>query len=145
MGRLGILTALASVGLAIALVPGLTTASAVTAPVDAGRHPRQVVLIDWDGFDPEYLHRAATPNLDALAERGSLSVATGTYKTVPTPRAPPCPLVPIPADPRQRCLRLQPDNEPSQRAEPIPRRPDHRGGSRAARSHRRLRAVVHDP
>ena len=94
MGRLGILTALASVGLAIALVPGLTTASAVTAPVDAGRHPRQVVLIDWDGFDPEYLHRAATPNLDALAERGSLSVATGTYKTVPTPRAPPCPLVP---------------------------------------------------
>jgi arylsulfatase A-like enzyme len=44
-----------------------------------------VILVDWDGFDPDYLGRAPTPNIDSLAGRGSLSVADGVYPTISNP------------------------------------------------------------
>lgn len=46
---------------------------------------KHVILVDWDGFDPGYLGRAPTPNLDALAVRGSLSVAEGTFQATSNP------------------------------------------------------------
>jgi arylsulfatase A-like enzyme len=47
--------------------------------------PEHVVLVDWDGFDPDYLGRAPTPNIDALAGRGSLSTAVSTFTTKSNP------------------------------------------------------------
>ncbi len=47
--------------------------------------PDHVILVDWDGFDPDYLGRAPTPNLGALASRGSLSIAEGTFPTISNP------------------------------------------------------------
>jgi predicted AlkP superfamily pyrophosphatase or phosphodiesterase len=44
-----------------------------------------VILVDWDGFDPDYLGRAPTPNIDALAGRGSLFVADGIFPTISNP------------------------------------------------------------
>lgn len=41
-----------------------------------------VILLDWDGLDPAFLETGATPHLDALVARGSLSVATSTWKTI---------------------------------------------------------------
>jgi predicted AlkP superfamily pyrophosphatase or phosphodiesterase len=49
------------------------------------RRPEHVILVDWDGFDPDYLGRAPTPNIDALANRGSLSIADGTFPTISNP------------------------------------------------------------
>ena len=43
------------------------------------------MLIDWDGFDPDFLGRAATPNLDTLVERGSLTIGSSTFQTVSNP------------------------------------------------------------
>ena len=51
----------------------------------ADERPEHVILVDWDGFDPAYLHRTPTPNLDALADRGSLSLAAGTFPTISNP------------------------------------------------------------
>jgi predicted AlkP superfamily pyrophosphatase or phosphodiesterase len=51
----------------------------------ADQRPEHVILVDWDGFDPAYLYRTPTPNLDALASRGSLSVAEGTFPTISNP------------------------------------------------------------
>ncbi|MBA3701632.1 MAG: alkaline phosphatase family protein [Actinomycetota bacterium] len=47
--------------------------------------PEHVILVDWDGFDPDYLGLAPTPNLDALARRGSLSIAESTFPTKSNP------------------------------------------------------------
>jgi arylsulfatase A-like enzyme len=47
--------------------------------------PEHVILVDWDGFDPDYLVRAPTPNIDALASRGSLSIAESTFTTKSNP------------------------------------------------------------
>ena len=47
--------------------------------------PEHVILVDWDGFDPDYLSRAPTPNIDALASRGSLSIAESTFTTKSNP------------------------------------------------------------
>jgi arylsulfatase A-like enzyme len=47
--------------------------------------PEHVILVDWDGFDPDYLGRAPTPNIDALASRGSLSMAKSTFTTKSNP------------------------------------------------------------
>ena len=47
--------------------------------------PEHVILVDWDGLDPDYLGRAPTPNLDALASRGSLSIAESTFPTKSNP------------------------------------------------------------
>lgn len=49
------------------------------------RRPKYVILVDWDGFDPDYLGRVPTPSLDALASRGSLSTISGTYHTISNP------------------------------------------------------------
>lgn len=51
----------------------------------AGTKPQHVILVDWDGLDPDYLGRASTPNLDSLAERGSLSTARSTFPTISNP------------------------------------------------------------
>lgn len=75
------LTATAALGLgAVALAP-----AHAEPPADAGRSPQHVVLIDWDGFDPAYLELADTPNLDALARRGSLTTGSSTFHTVSNP------------------------------------------------------------
>ncbi len=47
--------------------------------------PEHVILVDWDAFDPDYLSRAPTPNIDALASRGSLSIAESTFTTKSNP------------------------------------------------------------
>jgi len=47
--------------------------------------PEHVILVDWDGFDPDYLDRAPTPNIDALAGRGSFSIARSTFTTKSNP------------------------------------------------------------
>lgn len=45
-----------------------------------------VVLIAWDGFDAKYLERGVpTPNLDALARRGSLTTSTGVLSSITNP------------------------------------------------------------
>jgi arylsulfatase A-like enzyme len=44
-----------------------------------------VLLIDWDGFDPDFLGRVATPHLDALVERGSLTIGSSTFQTLSNP------------------------------------------------------------
>ena len=52
----------------------------------ADQRPDHVILVDWDGFDPAYLYRTPTPNLDALlAGQGSLSIAEGTFPTISNP------------------------------------------------------------
>ncbi len=54
------------------------------APVGADTEDpasRHVVLIGFDGFDPDYLGRAPTPNIDALAARGAI----GTTRSVMLP------------------------------------------------------------
>ncbi len=53
--------------------------------IRANSPPEHVILVDWDGFDPAYLDRAPTPNIDALAARGSLSTAKSTFQTVSNP------------------------------------------------------------
>lgn len=73
--------------LTAALLP-LSLAHAAVADVpQVVRTPRpgHVVLIDWDGVDLSYLHRARMPNLDALRRRGGLSIATGTYRAISNP------------------------------------------------------------
>src|SRR4028119_2007261 len=47
--------------------------------------PEHVILVDWDGFDPDYLGRAPTPNIDSLTGRGSLFVADGVHPTISNP------------------------------------------------------------
>ncbi|MDQ3643413.1 MAG: alkaline phosphatase family protein [Actinomycetota bacterium] len=90
-----ILRRLALLGLAAALVAG-TALPAQAKPKSneddregaktyTGRQPKHVVLIDWDGFDPDFLGRAPTPNLDALVARGSMSIARSTFQTVSNP------------------------------------------------------------
>lgn len=77
---------LAGAGAAVvaASVPAWLVARRPEAGPRAAR-PDHVVLVDWDGFDPGYLGLAPTPNIDALAARGSLSVAEGVYPTVSNP------------------------------------------------------------
>ena len=60
---------------------GTRVAQAVVSP-PAGH----VVLVDWDGFDPDYLATADTPILDDLVRRGSLTrYATASYRTTSNP------------------------------------------------------------
>ncbi len=67
-----------------AAVPGCLLSRQPEAGRPTGR-PEHVILVDWDGFDPDYLGLAPTPNIDALASRGSLSVADGIYPTISNP------------------------------------------------------------
>jgi predicted AlkP superfamily pyrophosphatase or phosphodiesterase len=77
---------LAGAGAAVvaASVPAWLLSRRPEAGPQIGR-PEHVILVDWDGFDPAYLGRAPTPNIDALAGRGSLSVADGIYPTISNP------------------------------------------------------------
>ena len=76
---------------AVALAAVATSAVAQGAPAaaerpgTAGRSPKHVVLVDWDGFDPAFLDMADTPNLDALAARGSLTIGSSTFQTTSNP------------------------------------------------------------
>ncbi|WP_062213864.1 alkaline phosphatase family protein [Streptomyces sp. NBRC 109706] len=57
------------------------------AGAGAGHAPRaeHVVLLVWDGFDPEYRHRVSTPNLDALAGRGLVTTSRGVMQSITNP------------------------------------------------------------
>ena len=67
--------------------------AATTAPAwllscsgpQSDRRPEHVILVDWDGFDPAYLDRAPTPNLDELIDQGSLSTARATFPSLSNP------------------------------------------------------------
>jgi predicted AlkP superfamily pyrophosphatase or phosphodiesterase len=65
----------------------LTAASTLPAAALAleGSRAKHVILVDCDGFDPDYLGRAPTPNLDTLVSRGSLSIADSTFHTLSNP------------------------------------------------------------
>jgi len=88
--QLGVLTP----AVTLALV-GATSVIALPGKSDqagAKRISDHVILIDWDGFSRAYLEfsrayleRVPTPNLDMLAATGSLSMATGTFKTLSNP------------------------------------------------------------
>ena len=67
-----------------ASVPAWLISRRPEAGPSTGR-PEHVILVDWDGFDPDYLNLAPTPNIDALAGQGSLSVAHGVYPTISNP------------------------------------------------------------
>jgi arylsulfatase A-like enzyme len=77
---------LAGAGAAVvaASVPAWLLSRGPEAGPPTGR-PEHVILVDWDGFDPDYLGLAPTPNIDSLAGRGSLSVADGVYPTISNP------------------------------------------------------------
>lgn len=77
------LAATAAVGVSVGAVA--SPPASAEPPSHAGRSPKHVVLIDWDGFDPDYLDLADTPNLDALAQRGSLTIGSSTFQTVSNP------------------------------------------------------------
>lgn len=70
---------------ALVATPMSSWAAPDTTPAKRAPKPKHVVLIDWDGFDPDYLGEVRMPNLEALAARGSLSIARGTYKTISNP------------------------------------------------------------
>lgn len=59
--------------------------AAEPGPYGPVRPAQHVILIDWDGFDPDYLGRVPMPHFESLARRGSLSLARGTYHTVSNP------------------------------------------------------------
>lgn len=81
----------------VAAVLALILASLGASPVSgddrgsSARHrPRptladHVVLIGFDGFDPDYLGRVSTPNLDALAAAGALGTTRGPAQSVTNP------------------------------------------------------------
>ncbi|MGH9022953.1 MAG: alkaline phosphatase family protein [Acidimicrobiia bacterium] len=69
---------------ALAVLAGVVAPGPAVAEVDS-RETRYVVLVDWDGFDPDFLSRAPTPNLDALAARGTLAVARSVFPSVSNP------------------------------------------------------------
>ena len=70
--------------LAAAAVPAWLLSRRPEGLPQKGR-PEHVILVDWDAFDPDYLARAPTPNIDALARRGSLSTAQSTFTTKSNP------------------------------------------------------------
>ncbi|HET8929881.1 MAG TPA: alkaline phosphatase family protein [Acidimicrobiales bacterium] len=62
------------------LVSSADTATTVTP--DAAKH---VVLIGFDGFDPSYLGRVPTPNLDRIAAEGVQGTTQGVMLPITTP------------------------------------------------------------
>ncbi len=64
-GAVTLITALGLVGLL----------ASCESPYPTAARAEHVVLIGFDGFDPSYLDRVETPNLDALAQRGSAGEA----------------------------------------------------------------------
>lgn len=68
---------------AAAATPSATADS--VRPAHPQPHTGHVVLVAWDGFDPRYLSRVATPNLHALAAKGRLTTDLGTFPTISNP------------------------------------------------------------
>lgn len=81
-GRVSRRTFIGWAGAASASLAVWGTPVAVGARPSRSPRPRHVVLVDWDGFDPDYLGRVATPNLNALAKRGSRSTLDGSFTTL---------------------------------------------------------------
>lgn len=71
--------------LAVVLLLAAATVFDEPAPSAADPASGHVVLIGFDGFDPAYLDRADTPNLDALAARGMHGVTQGVMMSITTP------------------------------------------------------------
>lgn len=71
--------------LLLALTALVVVTAALAGPAAAERRAKYVILVDWDGFDPDYLGLAPLPNLELLAARGSISIAQSTYQTVSNP------------------------------------------------------------
>ncbi|WP_157245377.1 alkaline phosphatase family protein [Nonomuraea typhae] len=80
ISRRTVLGGMAAVGAAAA-----TGVAEAAAWAGGPRRAKHVIVVDWDGFDPSYLGRVATPQLDRLAARGTLAVAEGTFHTVSNP------------------------------------------------------------
>lgn len=84
-------TLTAAVALAlVAVTAGALPADAQAVPSTQALRPQaplaaHVVLIGFDGFDPDYLGRAPTPNIDALAAAGALGTTTGPAQSVTNP------------------------------------------------------------
>lgn len=57
--------------------PGAAAQDIAANGDQAGRY---VIYFEPDGFDPRYIERYDTPNIDALARRGSYSVGEGVFK-----------------------------------------------------------------
>ncbi len=81
--------ALLAVALALVLT-GVVGVHPTDAQERARRRPTRpladhVVLIGFDGFDPDYLSRAPTPNIDHLARRGALGTTEGPAQSVTNP------------------------------------------------------------
>ncbi|MEV6230007.1 alkaline phosphatase family protein [Saccharopolyspora shandongensis] len=73
---------------AVAAAAAITLAVTPTPAIGhgaAGPRADHVVLVVWDGFDSEYRHRVATPNLDALARHGAITDSTGVMQTITSP------------------------------------------------------------
>lgn len=68
----------ASLPLLAASMPSATAQS--TSP-----NTEHVVLIGFDGFDPDYLGRAATPNIDVLIDRGVTGVTEAVMLPITNP------------------------------------------------------------
>ncbi len=67
---------------AAGIAGGVASTRASAAKVATRRNAADhVILVDWDGFDPEFLTRARHPAVDALASRGAQGLATNTYST----------------------------------------------------------------
>lgn len=61
---------------AVAIALGIVAATAsCESPFPEDARARHVVLVGFDGFDPTYLDRVHTPNLDQIADRGSAGEA----------------------------------------------------------------------
>jgi predicted AlkP superfamily pyrophosphatase or phosphodiesterase len=84
LSRREVLAGAAVTAIVAATVPAWLLSRRSEGGSQTGR-PEHVILVDWDGFDPDYLDRAPTPNIDALASRGSLSIADGTFPTISNP------------------------------------------------------------
>jgi len=59
----------------------LPVAPARADPFSRPTRVDHVILIDWDAFGGDLLGLVPMPNLDALVDRGSLSLASSTYNT----------------------------------------------------------------
>jgi len=75
--RRNFLTGSAAALVGLSLAPTQATALGGASPSLADH----VILVDWDGFDPEFLERASHPAIDALMQRGSHGLARVTYST----------------------------------------------------------------
>ncbi len=74
-----------SIALSVVTMAAMVATTGATAtPVTPGT-AQHVVLIGFDGFDPSYLSRVATPNLDSLAARGVHGKTQGVMLPITTP------------------------------------------------------------